>query len=94
MALLLVSGLASQSFVIPAPVLAPVRATFPTMQYGQPPQEPPKPYGQPSIAGLTIEQVRENAKKAASKRPMYDPKCKADGKANKNVVTGGWNTLK
>ena len=96
MALLLFSGLSSSSLVLPAaPVHAPVRATFPIMQEqgsSKAPYQPP--YGQPQMAGLTIEQVYKNAAKAAGKDPNYDPKMKGDGQAKQNVYPGGWSTLK
>ena len=51
MALLLLSGLQSNAYVLGAAPLmnAPARATFPVMA-----DQKPVPYGQPTIAGMTV----------------------------------------
>ena len=86
-------GLAAQSYVLPAGNI-----------YLQPPrtvsmQEKPHyynggPNGQPTIQGLTREQVMARARKAAAKDDFYCPDpTKHDGKSKNNVVTTGWHTL-
>ena len=92
---LLLSGLSSTAFVLPTVLPARVTVTMQQQQQYPPPGYggPGTAYGQPSIAGLTREQVMANARKAAGKDPNYDPKMKGDGQAKNNVVTGGWGTL-
>ena len=79
MALLLLSGLQSNAYVLGAAPLvnAPARATFPVMA-----DQKPVPYGQPTIAGMTVEMVWEKAAKAAKKDPEWDKTYKNDGKVS------------
>mmetsp|Transcript_48517 Transcript_48517/g.152459 ORF Transcript_48517/g.152459 Transcript_48517/m.152459 type:complete len:110 (-) Transcript_48517:128-457(-) len=55
---------------------------------------PTQPYGLPMIAGRSIEDVYAAQQKTRDKDEIYDPKCKADGKAHRTaVVTTGWGEM-
>ena len=81
-------------------VMMPHREREPTLPFGV--ENNPKhfhdtpgvAYGQPTIAGLSVQQVRDHAKKAAKKDAFFTPTPKDGLQGGKfGVVTGGWGTL-